>query len=108
MRGVSSGVYDNNWIVCTTACPISTANNITTDLNHMKGDVYFDLNTRYDIEFESGKKIELFFNVKNLFDTDPAPFYPGPNGNAWQIYPAVPANYDILGRVFRAGIRIQM
>lgn len=108
MRGVSAGVYDNNWITCTTGCPVSTANNITTDLNHMAAATYFDLNTRFDIATGARSKVELFFNVKNLFNVDPAVFYPGPSGNAWQIYPAVPANYDILGRVFRAGVRVKM
>lgn len=106
-RGIDDGVYDTSWITCTTDCPVSTANNVTTDMNSMAGAVFFDLNTRYDITTENSK-IQLFFNVRNLLNKDPPVFYPGPNNNAWQIYPAVPANYDILGRVFRAGIRFTM
>jgi len=108
MRGISSGVYDNNWIECTTACPVSTANYTTTDTNHLPGAVYFDLNTKLDIPTGSGSGFQLFFNVRNLFNVDPVVYYPGPNGNAWQIYPAAANNYDILGRVFRAGVRFNM
>ncbi|MGI4877474.1 MAG: TonB-dependent receptor domain-containing protein, partial [Janthinobacterium lividum] len=108
MRGVSSGVYNTNWITCTTGCPVSTANNITTDMNHMPAIVYFDINARYDIPTGDHSAVELFFNVRNLLNKNPPVYYPGPNGNAWQIYPASPANYDILGRVFRAGLRFNL
>lgn len=105
MRGVSSGTYNNNWITCTTECPKSTANNITTDMNYMPAAVYFDFNARYDIHTGGDSKIELFFNIRNLANKQPPVYYPGPNNNSWQRYPADPGNYDILGRIFRAGLR---
>jgi len=108
VRGVSAGVYNNNWITCTTACPVSTANNITSDMNSLPAAAYLDLSARYDIGTGGKSGIQLFFNIKNLLNTDPAIYYPGPNGNAWQIYPATPNNYDLLGRVFRAGVRFKL
>jgi outer membrane receptor protein involved in Fe transport len=50
----------------------------------------------------------MFFNVKNLFDKDPPIFYSGPNNNSWQTIPAPLYNYDILGRVYRLGLRFDM
>lgn len=103
VRGVSEGVYDSNWITCTTGCPVSTANNITTDMNYLPSAWYFDLNSKIDIS----SSIEAFFNVKNVFNVDPPVYYPGPGGNAWQTIPAPRFNYDVLGRVYRMGVRFK-
>ena len=43
-RGVSSGTYNNTYIVCTTNCPTSTATNPTINSNHIDGTFYTDLN----------------------------------------------------------------
>ena len=106
-RGVSAGVYNNNWITCTTGCPVSTANNITSSINSLPAAVYFDFNGVYKIPTDLAE-IQLFLNVKNMANKHPPVYYPGPNNNAWQIYPAAQNNYDILGRVFRAGMRFKM
>ena len=102
-RGVSSGVYNSNWITCTTGCPASTANNVTTDYNHIPSAWYLDLNTSYAVT----DNVDAFLNVKNVFNSDPPVYYVGPGGNAWQR-PAAPLyNYDLLGRVYRVGIRFR-
>lgn len=104
LRGVSEGKYNSNWILCTTACPVSTANYITSDYNTLPSAWYLDLNAGFDILPE----VNAYFNVKNLFNVNPPVFYPGPNSNAWQTIPAPLYNYDILGRVFRVGVRFDM
>ena len=108
VRGVSAGVYNNNWITCTTGCPVSTANNITSDINYLPAAAYLDFNTTYKMNVGETSVVELFFNARNLANKNPPVYYPGPNNNAWQIYPAAQNNYDILGRVFRAGMRFKM
>lgn len=105
-RGVSDGVYNNNYIECTSGCPTSTVNNVTVNNNHIDGANYFDLSLTYKIDGGSAKA-ELFFNVRNVLNTDPVAYarqtttgYLYQNANAFL--------YDILGRVFRAGVRVQL
>jgi len=103
LRGLSEGKYNSNWITCTTACPVSTANNITSNYNTLPSAWYVDLNTSYDVT----PGINAYLNVKNLFNVNPPVFYPGPSNNAWQTIPAPLYNYDILGRVYRVGVRFK-
>src|SRR5581483_5814970 len=42
-RIVSSGVYNNTYVVCTSGCPVSTTNNNTINSNSIAGAMYFDL-----------------------------------------------------------------
>jgi outer membrane receptor protein involved in Fe transport len=104
LRGVSAGKYNTNWITCTTACPVSTSNNVTTDYNRIASAWYIDLNTSYNVSTD----VRMYFNVRNLFNLNPPAYYPGPSGNAWQTIPAPLYNYDILGRIYRLGIRFDM
>ena len=103
-RGVSEGKYNSNWITCTTACPVSTANYITSNFNTLPSAWYVDLSSSFAIT----PSVQAYFNVKNLFNVNPPVFYPGPNNNAWQTIPAPLYNYDILGRVYRVGVRFDM
>jgi outer membrane receptor protein involved in Fe transport len=104
LRGVSPGKINSNWITCTAGCPVSTANNITSSWNTIAGAWYLDLNSSYNIS----PGVEMFFNVRNLFNLNPPVFYSGPNNNSWQTIPAPLYNYDILGRVYRLGVRFDM
>jgi len=104
LRGVSEGKYNSNWITCTTACPVSTANYITSDYNTLPSAWYLDINSSFDITND----VKAYFNVKNAFNLNPPVYYTGPSGNAWQQLPAPLYNYDILGRVFRVGARFDM
>lgn len=103
LRGISAGQINSNWITCTTGCPVSTANNITTDFNHLPSAWWLDFNSSYSFT----ENVDAFLNVKNVFNLDPPSIYPGPGGNAWQTIPAPLYNYDILGRVYRIGVRFK-
>jgi len=103
LRGLSEGKYNSNWITCTTACPVSTANNITSNYNTLPSAWYLDFSSSYDVS----TGVNAYFNVKNLFNVNPPVFYPGPNSNAWQTIPAPLFNYDIEGRVYRVGVRFK-
>ena len=107
-RGISSGVYDPLWIECTSGCPASSTLARTIESNHIKGAVWFDASVAYDLSGTGDGMTELFFNVRNLTNKDPAVVAPGPGGYSYEEAPANPALYDTLGRTFRAGVRIRM
>ncbi len=107
-RGVSKGVYNNAWVECTTGCPTSTTTNITTDNQQIPGAVYLDLSGSYTfLQTEGGTEAEAFLNIRNVFDKDPAIIHQGPGGTAYLTINANAAMYDILGRVFRVGVRFR-
>jgi outer membrane receptor protein involved in Fe transport len=107
-RGVSSGVYNNNYIVCDTDCPLSTADYRTINMNKIKGAFYYDLNASYNFEL-GGAKTQLFIAIRNIFDKDPVLVGIGPTGNNTPAYPQTNrALYDVLGRVFRMGVRLSI
>jgi outer membrane receptor protein involved in Fe transport len=95
-RWFSDGVFGHQYVVCTTGCPVSTANNPTIDYNKMKGAFYIDIGGSVNI----GKKASLYFKVDNVFDHDPAP---SPQTNTG--LDVNPALYDTLGRIYRVGVR---
>lgn len=95
-RWFSDGVFGHQYVVCTTGCPVSTANNPTIDYNKMKGAFYVDIGGSVNI----GKKASLYFKVDNVFDHDPTP---SPQTNTG--LDVNPALYDTLGRIYRVGVR---
>ena len=90
-RWFSNGVYGNQYIVCQTGCPVSTSIHPTIDDNFMPGAFYLDIGGTYNVT----KHVSAYFKVDNVFDHDPAksPSY------------ANPALYDIVGRLYRVGVR---
>lgn len=92
-RWFTSGTFANNFVVCQTGCPASTAINPTIDQNYMRGAFYVDIGGTYNIT----KNLTSFFKVDNLTNQNPARNYIFNN----------PALYDQLGRVFRAGVRFK-
>ncbi|RAK52401.1 TonB-dependent receptor plug domain-containing protein [Phenylobacterium deserti] len=95
-RWFSDGTYGNQYIVCQTGCPVSTVNNPTIDQNTMKGAFYVDLGGSFDFT----EKFTGYFKINNLFDRDPEP---SPQTNTG--LDVNPALYDLLGRVYRVGLR---
>ncbi len=107
-RGVSSGVYDNSYIVCSTSCPVSTVANRTVNMNYIPGAFYLDANINYSFKVSSVKG-QVFLAIRNLLDTDPVLVGNGPTGNNTPAYPQTNrALYDVLGRVFRMGVRFSL
>ncbi len=104
-RGVSSGTYGNNYIVCDGNCPTgrpaATVSQFPTiDNNSISGVMYLDLNLTAKIETRGGGRAELFLNVTNLLDRDPI-LLPETGLAANSTYS------DLLGRAFRVGVRFQ-
>ncbi|MBL0767957.1 TonB-dependent receptor [Sphingopyxis sp. DHUNG17] len=98
-RGVSSGKYNNTFIVCTSGCPTSTAAAPTINRNHINGTFYTDLN--FTAKLGIGKADGQFFvNITNLFDKDPI-LLPETGLSANSTFS------DLLGRSFRVGVRFK-
>lgn len=106
-RGFSGGVYDNNFIECTTGCPASTPQARTINNNRIAGQWYADASITKKINI-GGSKADLFLYVRNLLNSDPVLVGNGPTGNNTPAYPMTNRNlYDVLGRVYRLGVRFE-
>lgn len=107
VRGITETVFSNEFIQCTSGCPVSTGNNPTYDNIQVAGAAYIDLAATY--RFGENRNYEFFFNVRNLANKDPAIVAAGPTGyGSWTNNPVGAAQHDTLGRVFRAGFRFKM
>jgi outer membrane receptor protein involved in Fe transport len=95
-RWISDGVFGNQYVVCQSACPVSTGNHPTIDRNKMKGAFYVDVGASFKIR----DNISIYGKVDNLFDKDPVA---APQTNTG--LDVNPALYDTLGRIYRAGVR---
>ncbi|GJI95017.1 TonB-dependent receptor [Duganella caerulea] len=95
-RWISKGVYSNEFIECQTNCPVSTVIHPTIYNNQMKGAFYVDLGGTYKL----GDKTTAYFKIDNLGNVDPVA---APQANlSFAINPTL---YDVVGRVYRAGLR---
>ena len=96
-RWFSDGVFGNQYVVCQSACPVSTGNHPTIDRNYMKGAFYVDVGGSYNVT----SNVRAYFKIDNLLNQDPEP---SPQTNTG--LDVNPALYDTLGRTFRAGVRL--
>ena len=107
-RAISSGTIDNSWIECNSGCPTSTVDHRTIQVggNHVPGYLLFDAGFNYQFKLGGGDN-EFFVNVKNLADKDPPRIASnstqGTRGNRGTL----DGTYDLLGRVYRAGVRFK-
>jgi outer membrane receptor protein involved in Fe transport len=100
-RWFSEGVINRNWFACAAACPAPVdSNHPTVSSNYMPGELYFDVGGHYDLSEHSS----LYFKVDNLTNQNPGnanPFTPlnqSSNTN--------PTLYDVIGRYYTIGFRI--
>ena len=93
---ISDGVYSNEVIVCQTDCPVSTVIHPTVNTNHMDGTFRIDLGGSYKFT----ENLTGYAKVDNLLNKDPA-VSPG-TGTV-----ANPMIYDLIGRMYRVGLRFQ-
>ena len=107
MRGVADGVYNKSYIQCTSGCPVATTDNPTIDNNFIAGATYYDANVTYKVRTEAMGEYSVFLTVQNLFDRDP-PVVPLNGGLLYAGRATNVTLFDILGRVFRAGVRFKM
>jgi outer membrane receptor protein involved in Fe transport len=109
-RGVSSGVYSNAMIECTSNCPEATVANPTINENDISGAIYLDLAMAYQwlMGANQDTEVEFFLNVKNIANKDPVIAVGGPTGLPFDTVSTNTNNYDSHGRVFRLGFRVKM
>lgn len=93
---ISDGVYSNEVIECQTNCPVSTVLHPTANENHMDGTLRFDLGASYKIS----DNMTAYAKVDNVLNKDPA-VSPG-TGTV-----ANPMIYDLIGRMYRVGLRFE-
>jgi outer membrane receptor protein involved in Fe transport len=106
-RGFSDGVYSNNFFECAANCPISTPERRTINTNRISGQWYLDASITHRFDIKSSKA-EVFLYVRNLLNSDPVLVGNGPTGNNTPAYPQTNRGlYDVLGRVFRVGVRFE-
>lgn len=106
-RGISAGVYNNQWVECASNCPASNTINRTIADNSLDGAFYLDTYFAYDVPV--GKvKSQLFLRVANVFNRDPAPVGKGPSDTSNVDLGINQTFYDYLGRTFRIGVRFDM
>ena len=73
----------------------------SVNINRAPGQVLFNLNASYDLVNREGRTLTLYTTVNNVFNREPA------------IIPSIALNnlanqyYDIIGRMFRAGVRFK-
>ena len=106
-RGFSNGTYSNNFIECNSGCPVSSADYTTINDNSLPGAVYLDASVAYQLNWNASN-VETFFSITNLTNKDPAMVPLGPAGISYAQTPTNPGLYDILGRVYRVGVRMKM
>jgi len=101
-RALSSGLLNAEWIECTSGCPTSTAQKVTVNNNRLPGAFYLDANINYGFDIGPARST-AYFTVKNVFNRDPAQI---PTvANYINLATGVAGLYDIMGTVFRAGLR---
>ncbi|MGE3335346.1 MAG: TonB-dependent receptor plug domain-containing protein [Rhodospirillaceae bacterium] len=107
MRGFTSGVFNTNYIQCTTGCPASTSTRITIDDNRLDGALYFDFSATYKVELGESEA-DLFMSVRNLTNRDPGIVPSGPGASVFSTNESNSALYDLQGRAYRVGVRFRM
>ena len=91
-RWFSDGVLGNQYVECAPgSCPASTNNRPTIERNFVPGAFYMDIGGTYNVT----DKATAYVKVDNLFDRDPAA----------SPYFVNPALYDVMGRIYRVGVR---
>lgn len=103
-RGFSSTVLDNDYIVCQSNCPTSTTFQRTMDRMHIDGAVYYDASVSYTFNQFGPGEGRVFLNVRNLLGADPELIPAVGTTGLPYIYMRTGGRFDVLGRVFRAGV----
>ncbi len=107
-RGVSAGVVSNAYTQCTSGCPASVSPYYTINDNHIDGATYFDLSVSYSFKVNKADS-EAYVSIRNLFNKDPVLTSNPNNLGAENTVGYLQTNrglYDVLGRVFRVGLRM--
>lgn len=104
-RGLSAGVYNNDWTGGQTTYPDPVGNRFRTiQNNRIPGAVYLDTFLAYTLPIDNVKP-QLFLQVRNLLNADPVKVGKGPSDTSNPDAGINQTLYDFLGRSFRIGLR---
>ena len=106
-RAMSSGTLHNYYVVCQSNCPTVVTPNQTINENYAPGYFYLDWSVSHFFNV-GDSKVEAFLNITNLFNRDPGLIPKGSDEVGHEVSLTNPGKYDVLGRVFRAGVRFKM
>lgn len=105
--GISSGVYNNDYVECTSGCPTSNSINQTINNNKVSSYLKIDAYVAYKIMKDARGTVEAFLRVDNVFNRAP-PVVATPSSNySWQVTTNA-GLFDVIGRRFQAGVRFKM
>ncbi|MDA5195134.1 TonB-dependent receptor [Govanella unica] len=90
-RYIGSGKYD------------STFTGMDINDNTIPSRLYVDLSGHYEVMNEGASKVQLFFNINNLFNKNP-PVNPS---TFFASLASAPELYDMIGRYFSGGVRFK-
>jgi iron complex outermembrane receptor protein len=99
---ISQGKQNNNWVQCNPgSCPVSVdTQHPTVNDNHVPGIYYINLGGAYNVS----EHWQLYTQIDNLLNKSP-PAYPANSQNPTNDG-ANFALYDVIGRMFHVGVRI--
>jgi outer membrane receptor protein involved in Fe transport len=101
-RYISDGRQNTQYVVCTPgSCPLSTSNNPTINSNGLRGQFLLDVGGTFDID----DHWQLYGKIDNITNVDPVMIYSNAPNNANAVNPAL---YDVIGRMYRVGVRLNM
>ncbi len=109
LRTISSGVRNTDYIECNSGCPTPTTLHPTINDNTIDGAKYWDFGITYRVknQQEDGYGMDVFFKVDNVTNANPPEATAA--GGITQISNGVnPSIYDVVGRMFHAGVRFKM
>jgi iron complex outermembrane receptor protein len=97
-RWISDGVFNKMYVECSNACPLPTLAHPTINYNRQPGALYLDIGVGYQLSSAA----QFYMKIDNVANISPPP---SPSISA-PSYGVNPALYDVIGRMFRAGVRI--
>jgi len=98
-RWISQGKLNNSYVVCNPgSCPASTLAHPTINMNSVPSIFYMDLGASYNLN----DHWKLYMQVDNAFNKSPPPIYV----NDFTSYGVNSSLYDLIGRTFHVGVRI--
>ena len=86
----------------------------TRKVNQALLDAANDLHRHYDFDLPNANLINQIYsnyyiiNINNVFNRDPGITPKGSDEIGYEISASNPSKYDVLGRVFRVGLRFKM
>lgn len=105
-RGTNAMTIDNTFVTCTTSCPVSTTLSPTIDNNKVNAAFFLDGNVTYKFRQSGSRKLEAFFSVSNILNTDPP--LVAARSFAFNNIPTNTRLWSPLGRTFRLGFRFAL